>query len=296
MIGPTGEPGTLIPMHTRFALLGIVLAAVGCSLFNGADNSINNGVQQGAATHLTVITLLQSPAVPGLDGGPAAVGTSVFFGNRPTETTPEPVPVDGAKVTVSDAEGLSVSAPEQGTDAGLYVVRSIGGGLRYDQNALYTFNIVDNMGTTYTAQGTAPAREHVAQLEANFTDDGGVPLPVFAQAPVSQPFTLSRSAQPTNGQLDVAFVAVFSIQSGTPSAQPTWTNAPQTPVEFLTLITNDAQWRTTSVQIPGSAFPTAGFYVVSLTAVNRGSATSNDLFLGSAILLGTGTAGVVDIR
>jgi hypothetical protein len=278
----------------RHALLCPSLLVVSsCGLFNSIDNDVNNDVQGATATHLAVITVLQSPPIPGFPNNPTATFASVFFGNRPTETTVQPDPVPGATVAIADDAGLSTVATAT-AQAGFYAATSLDGGLRYDSSAEYDFTITDDAGVVYTAAGSAAPQEQVAQLQTQFVDDGGFPAPVFAIASVGSPFTLTRSAQEVNGQLDVAFTAVFGLTNGAPSANPTWTNAPEQPSDFLQLIVNDAQWRAATVTIPGSAFPSPGFYLVTLTAVREGSATSDDLFSGSAVLLGSSVAGVLD--
>ncbi len=278
----------------RHALSLALLSSTACGLFNSVDNGINNGVQGATATHLAVITVLETPPIPGIPNSPRAASATIFFGNRPSVTTLQPDPVNGATVTITDTANLSTTAAP--VDAGIYVVSSIGGGLTYDPGATYTFTLVDSNHTTYTATGTAPTQEAVSQLQTTFTDDGGVPLPVFTQIAANTAFTLTRSAAQVNGQLDIAFVTVFSIQGQTLSPTFTWTNAPQQPVDFLNLITNDSSWRQPSVTIPAAAFPTAGLYLVALTAVSKGQPTSTDLFTGSAVLLGTATVGVLDAR
>ena len=144
-----------LPLLRLFSLSALGLCGLGgCGLFNAADSAINNGVQGATATHLAVITVLQTPAVPGLDGGPAISAASVFFGNRPSETALEPVPVNGATVLLSDPM-FTRMAPQVG-DAGLYLASSATGPLPYDSNALYTFKLTDSAGAIYLAEGSAP--------------------------------------------------------------------------------------------------------------------------------------------
>ena len=237
-------------MHKQLFCTVALASTCACALFDSVDNSVNNTVQGAAATHLAVVTVLQSPPIPGVANSPTASVATIFFGNRPTETTLEPAPVNGATVTITDDAGLSTPAP--GVDAGLYLASSASGGLRYDPTADYEFKFVDDGVFTYTAAGSAPPQEVVAQLTTTFTDDGGDPEPVFAQIPHGTAFTLTRSAPTVNGQLDVAFITVFEINDMTQGAV-TYTNAPQTPSDFLQLIVNDSQWRTASVTIPGAS-------------------------------------------
>jgi hypothetical protein len=96
-----------------------------------------------------------------------------------------------------------------------------------------------------------------------------------------------------NAKLNVAFVTVNALNSGTPTATPTWTNVPQTPLALLDLLLNDSSFRTPQVTIPGTAFPGAGEYLITLTAVQGANQISSNLFLGSTVLIGAGSAGIL---
>jgi hypothetical protein len=205
----------------------------------------------------------------------------MFLGDRPSSTsTQAPTGVAGAAVSATDTMGVNVTCADKG--GGTYLADSTGGSLRYDPGAKYTFTAVQG-GNSYSSTGTAPPPEQVAA----FT---GVPIPVT----VGQPYTLQRTPPAGGGQLGLAFVTVTSVGAG--STTPLWTNAPQAPNDFLNLILNDGQWRTAQVVIPGSAFPTAGTYLIDLQAVERGTVQGSNLFAGSAILLGTGTAGLAQAQ
>ena len=179
--------------------------------------------------------MLQSPSVPGTDAG-TVTAASVFFGNRPSETTAEPNPVNGAQVNVTDDAGASFSAAAAG-DAGFYLASSLTGPARYDANSVYSFTLTDSASTVYTAQGSAPPPETVAQIETTFIDDGGLPLPVCARIQAGTSFVLTRSATPdSSGELDIAFVAVFFAPLGHhPQRQPHLDQRAPTmqPLDFL---------------------------------------------------------------
>jgi hypothetical protein len=257
----------------RFLYLTLGIGLMGSS-------GICSTIDQLQATRLEVVTLLQSPAVPG-GGGASLTVLSMFLGDRPSATsTDAPTGVTGAAVSATDDQGVNVTCSEKG--GGTYLADSTGGALRYDPGAKYTFTAVQG-GASYLSTGTAPPPEQVAA----FT---GVPIPVT----VGQPYSLQRTAPAGGGQLGTAFVTVTSVGAG--SATPLWTNAPQTPNDFLNFILNDGTWRMATVVIPGLAFPTAGTYLIDLQAVQRGTVEGTNLFTGSAILLGTGTAGLAQAQ
>jgi hypothetical protein len=91
----------------------------------------------------------------------------------------------------------------------------------------------------------------------------------------------------------VAFVTVADVMK---PQQATWTDSPTDASGILHLAIDDSAWRSPTVVIPGSAFPAAGAYVIVFTAVERGSVDTRKLFSGSAVLIGSGVAGVVAAR
>ena len=77
-------------------------------------------------------------------------------------------------------------------------------------------------------------------------------------------------------------------------AEPTYSNVPAAPVQFLKLSAPPSEWKKTEVVLPGSAFPLAEqTYVVVFQAVKTGGPKSDNLFTGSALLAGTADVGVV---
>lgn len=265
--------------------LTVVLGLLACA-------QVQQDVNQAQASNVAAVTLLTTPAIPLLDGGslPPASGLSVFFGNLPNiNSLSAPTPIEGAQVNVDDSQGLSTSCSPQGN--GVYLATSVGGSLTYDPGAAYTFTIVSG-GSTYVANGNAPTPEDVPAFDSTSPNAQG--LPVFARQAAGTDFVLTRNS-PTGGKLNVAFVAVNSLgPDGSADAKPTWTNLPQTPLGLLQLVVDDNPWRQATVDIPGSAFPAAGLYLVSLTAVEEGGPSSNDLFLGSPVLIGSASGGLFE--
>jgi hypothetical protein len=249
----------------------ITLALPGCDF--GA--TIGDIVTGGTATHLTAVTLFQAPPIPGTQVAPVTV-VRLFFGTRPIGDVGFHA-LNGASVAIVDgATGPTASADPSGH--GLYVSSSASGGVSYDVGATYTFTITNSDGE-FIATGLAPPPEDVPQFQN--------PQPVG----VGQDYHLMRNTQPDqSGQLPIAFVTVASVAN---PQQPTWTNAPSTANGLLQLAIDDSIWRVPSIDIPGTAFPVAGAYVITLTAVERGSVVGHRLFSGSTVLIGSGVAGLV---
>jgi hypothetical protein len=126
--------------------------------------------------------------------------------------------------------------------------------------------------------------------------DGGPSLPIFTTLPAGSPYVLQRAVPSNDAKLNVAFVAVNLLTSGTPSATPTYTTVPQTPLALLELLVDDSSFRTPQITIPGTAFPSAGLYLITLTAVQEGNQISSNLFLGSTVLIGAGSAGILQAQ
>jgi hypothetical protein len=279
--------------------------AVFCSLLLAACSSLGQDIdagltdlQEAEATNAVTATLFNSPPLPLLDGGlgPSVAGLSVFFGSRAAgATTTAPTGIAGATVIATDTDGMTAVCADQGN--GTYTATSLtfdgGIGLRYDPGATYTFTVI-SAGTTYTAGGMATQPETVPAFEQT-TElfDGGPSLPIFAVIPVNSQYVLERTVPPNGAKLNVAFVAANALAAGTPSATPTWTDVPQTPLALLELLVNDSSFRTATIAIPASAFPSAGEYLVTLTVVQEGNQISSNLFLGSTVLIGAGSAGIL---
>jgi hypothetical protein len=265
----------------RWPVLCAMTALAACN-FGGTISDLVTG---GTATHLTAATLLQAPTIPGLGGQPVTV-VRLFFGTRPVGDVGFRA-VNDATVEIADSlSGASALASQSGS--GFYVSTSLDGGVGYDVGATYTFTITTN-ADSFVASGSAPAAEQVIQFQRIVPSP--YPAQVFDTVGVGQSYTLTRSASPdASGQLPVAFVSVAAV---TKPQQPTWTDAPTDATSILHLAINDVAWRSPSIVIPGTAFPSAGAYVITITAVERGNVDDRKLFSGSAVLIGSGVAGVV---
>jgi hypothetical protein len=248
----------------------LVIGLPACDL--GA--TVSDLVTGGTATHLAAVTMLQAPPIPGTNAVPVTA-MRLFFGTRPIGDVGFHA-INGATVTITDgASGMTATADGEGS--GLYTSSSTSGGVGYDVGATYTFTI-GSAGDSFVAMGTAPPAEQVASFAA--------PISVN----VNQSYVLVRTDPPdSTGTRPIAFVTVAPVSD---AQHDSWTNAPTNATGLLHLALDDSIWRQSAVIIPGSAFPSAGNYVIVLTAVQRGSVTERKLFSGSTVLIGSGVAGL----
>ena len=106
--------------------------------------------------------------------------------------------------------------------------------------------------------------------------------------------TFTRPPAQGGKERNLGFVSVFPVDQNGERGEPTWTNMPSKPLDFLKLVALPAKWKEDKVTIPGSAFPNADqTYLVVLQAVKLGGPESDNLFSGSALLAGTAEIGVV---
>jgi hypothetical protein len=100
----------------------------------------------------------------------------------------------------------------------------------------------------------------------------------------------------TAGDLLPAFVLVGKFDPSRPTADPqvTYKTVPDTADKLLKFVLSDRDYRKPSFDIPASAYPGHGYYIVSLMVVKQGKVSGN-AFIGSTALAGTGAAGIVHI-
>ena len=94
-----------------------------------------------------------------------------------------------------------------------------------------------------------------------------------------------------------AFVLVGQIDPKNPAAEPniTYKTVPDSAEKLLKFVLSDRDYRKTSFAIPGTAFPQAGYYLVSLLVIKQGKVSGN-AFIGSTALSGTGAAGILHVQ
>ncbi|NVJ03008.1 hypothetical protein HV824_33530 [Myxococcus sp. AM009] len=262
-------------------------------------------LDQLTAEHVMVGTLLSTPevevsasALAGHDAGtfspdggdvialPAQTAAILFFGSRTGEDS-QPSGLSGAEFTVQPVGGQATALTDEGS--GNYRRTSVGASdFTYQSGATYQF-IANRGGTRYVGQvDDAPMKEPIAALH---------PPEGFLRIDASTPLSFDRPAPPANTERTLGFVTVVPLSAEGAQGEPTYTNLPSTPVQFLQLVGLPGPYREARVTIPATAFPQREqTYLVIFHAVRMGGAESGNLFLGSALLAGTAEVGVVRTR
>lgn len=295
------------PKIVRLSLaLGVLaLSVVACDL-----GKLTN---QATASAVAVATVLSTPeielrgeavagfdaSVPDFDGGlvfdgglPFDAGVTVppqnlvtlYFGNKGPSLDTAPTGVPGATVTLTEVGGASYPLEDLG--GGNYGLGDAG--FAYKSNATYDFTIVHN-NTTYVAEvERVPAQERIAEFH---------PAAGYVELTAGQAFSFTRPEPPSNQEPALGFVTVFPVSSSGGKGEPTYTNIPSTPLQFLKLVVAPTDWKKPVVEIPGTAFPNADSnYVIILQSAKLGGPKSDNLFTGSAILAGTADVAIVKTR
>ena len=68
-------------------------------------------------------------------------------------------------------------------------------------------------------------------------------------------FIFTRPEPPADETRNLGFIQVFPLKENGEKGEPTYTNIPKAPLDFLKLIAAPSEWRGSPVTIPGSAFP-----------------------------------------
>ncbi len=208
----------------------------------------------------------------------------LFFGQRQGDSLDvAPVGIPAAKVTLTEVGGKSWPLSETGN--GNYQLVGEDAGFAYKSSATYDFTVEQGGGTFVAEVEAVPTQERITQ----FHPAGG---PISLKA--NQPFSFTRPEPQSGVDANLGFVTVFPVNRDGSRLAPSYTNVPMAPLEFLKLVLAPQEWKTTSVTVPGTAFPSANAnYVIVLQSVKLGGPKSNNLFSGSAILAGTADIGVV---
>jgi hypothetical protein len=207
-----------------------------------------------------------------------------FFGTREGDgLSTSPAPVADATMKAQSSGG-TWSLKSQGS-GGLALTSADDSTLVYDAGAVWTFTAT-SMGADYVgAVQDAPAPEHITQLHP---DAGYIALAA------GSPYALTRPDPEPGTQRLLGFVTVFPMSADGQQGVVTWTNVPTTPLGFLKLIAAPSDWRTTVVTIPAEAFPEPDRnYAIVVQSAKLGGASSDNLFIGSAVIAGVADVGVV---
>ena len=95
-----------------------------------------------------------------------------------------------------------------------------------------------------------------------------------------------------------AFALVAQVDPNNPTATPTITYQPpelSDATSLLKYVLSDTPYRVCSLTVPVSAFPSAGYYVVTLLTISQGKVSGN-AFLGSTALAASGSAGIYHVQ
>ena len=280
--------------------LFLLSAVAVCFLIPVACN-LDTTVNQISAETMMVGTLLSTPDVPlspeaiaGLDGGvstdggqstitiPGQTAAIVFLGTRKGESS-APEPLSGATVALQNGT-QKVNLSSDG--AGSYSrSNNSDDTLKYQDGATYDF-IADRAGQHYVGEvKDAPIKENISALH---------PAAGVVRMAANTELAFDRADPPSGQDRTLGFVTVVPVSDSGQQGEPTYTNAPTAPLDFVKLVAVPTAWRVKHVAIPATAFPTAKqTYLVIFQSVRLGSAQSDNLFLGSALLAGTADVGVV---
>jgi hypothetical protein len=278
------------------AITACFLAPLACDLEKTGNQLAADTVMVGTLLSTPEVTISGS-ALAGYDAGtfggpdggdalvlPAQTAAAVFLGTKSAGENSEPSGVAGATVMVQPVNGQSTTLEEDGS--GSYSLTSVGDeGLQYQSGATYQF-IAARSGTRYIGQvDDAPIKENIPALH---------PPEGFVRLSANTALGFDRAAPPANTDRTLGFVTVVPLSANGSQGEPTYTNVPQSPVQFLQLVGLPGPYREARVNIPGSAFPERNkTYLVIFQSVRMGGAESDNLFLGSALMAGTADVGVV---
>jgi hypothetical protein len=155
----------------------------------------------------------------------------------------------------------------------------------------YTLVLVGGDGNdAYGAKLTPPAPAQIKQFHPTPS------LSVTAGADVK----LDRSDSPgSDGRYLPAFVAVMKVDTSNPSNislnNLVYSTIPQDGPSILKFALSDANYRQASYTIPGSVLTKGNYYVAALLVINYGLVSENT-FLGSTAMAGTGDAGLLVVN
>ncbi len=275
---------------------------------------IEKTANQLTAPKVMVATLLSTPPVDidplayapdsGFDGGlppdagfavdgglitvPAQTVAFVFFGTRKGEGLDSPPePISNATVSVQSLGGTRFELKNDGN--GNYSKSSVNDrDFKYDSGKTYHFTAALSGESFVGEVENAPNLERISAFH---------PPKGYVELNAKQQLIFNRPDPPAGTERNLGFVTVFPIGDDGERGETTYTNVPKTPLDFLKLIALPAEWKQTTVTVPGSAFPEPRkTYVVVFQSVKTGGPKSDNLFTGSAILAGTADVAVVRTR
>jgi hypothetical protein len=293
-------------MTRRLALTILALSALAC----------------GKQTFL-VAAFVQTPSLPNPTDPngtiPPLQVLTAYFG---TIDTTDPTKIDASKeAPITDAtasvafrhkgtggtdvdEDRVIKVPAATSPAGTYTVSSKDEPrLTFEVGVPYTL-VLQTAGSDGEAFGARFIPPAPADIQQFVSSTCSITLPAGAgtyqakrckDGQVSTPLTIDRTDTPAAGQTPPpAFVLVGKIDPQNPTAEPqiTYQTVPDSADKLLKYVLSDVDYRKMSFLIPATAFPSQGYYIVSLLVVKQGKVSGN-AFLGSTALSGSGAAGIL---
>jgi hypothetical protein len=280
------------------AAAALLLSPLACDIQKTGSQLLAEKVMVGTLFSTPEVAV-SAAAMAGLDAGtlpdggipdserisiPGQTAALVFFGTRNGDTG-APQPLANATVRL-EANGQQVPLNNQGVGTyGLTSAPDDDAGVRYQSGASYRFVAVQD-GTSYVGLvEDAPALERLAVLH---------PVGGYVRHTALQSLTLQRPAVPAGKERTLGFVTVFALSSEGERRESTYTNLPSAPLDLIKLAAQPDEWRVASLDVPGSAFPERNSnYLVVFQTTRSGGADSDNLFYGSALLVGTADVGLV---
>jgi len=281
------------------AATALLLTPLACDFGTTGNQILAKKVMVGTLFSTPDVDVSAS-ALAGFDGGtlpdggiregdrltiPGQTAAFVFFGSRESEQgTPEPI--GNATVRIEAVGGSQFNL--EGSGVGTYSHTSdFGGdaGVKYNSGTTYRFVAVHEGASHVGTVEQAPSLERIETLH---------PAGGFVRHTASQSLTLQRPAVTGGAERTLGFVTVFPVGQNGEKGQPTYTNVPKEPLDFLQIVLSQGEWKAATVTIPGTAFPQAkSNYLVVFQTVKTGGPESDNLFVGSALLVGTADVGMV---
>ncbi|WP_257455923.1 hypothetical protein [Archangium lipolyticum] len=284
------------------AATALLLSPLACDLGKTGNQILAENVMVGTLFSTPDVNV-SAAAMAGYDAGtlpdggipegeritiPGQTAALVFFGTRNGEQG-TPQPLANATVRLEPQNGSPLTLDNKG--AGTYGQTSdvLGdGGIKYQSGATYRF-VATQGGNSYVGVvEEAPALERIARLH---------PPEGFISHTANQGLTLQRPPVAGNQARTLGFVTVVPLGDNGEKGQPTYTNVPKEPLDFLEIVLAPVEWQKESIVIPGSAFPNPeSNYLVVFQTVKTGGPESENLFVGSALLVGTADLGMVHTK
>ncbi len=283
------------------ALTALALFAA-CDFFNKTSAQVQaKKVIVGTLLHTPPIELRQE-AIAGLDASipedagftvdagivvPAQTAVFAYFGTRNGEGLSQEAPtaIEGASLSLTQKGSTALPLKDLGSGT-FQLSSSEEAKLTYEENASYLFTATAGGETFVGIVENVPAQEKIAAFRPAGKS--------FVELAANTEFTFARPDPPNGKERNLAFVVVVPISREGAQGQPTYSNEPKTPLEFLKLAVAPSDWKTTTVKIPGTAFPEKDAnYLILLQSAKLGRPDSDNLFLGSAMIAGTADVGVV---